>query len=85
MSEEKINSVKEALLEFSKMQTFAEIERTTMRNGANAINYLQQKIDKAIEFFKEYHNYENRFKWCEQDYIDTINRAESILQGKEME
>ena len=34
---------------------------------------------EAIEFLKEYHNYENRFKWCEQDYIDTIEELENIL------
>jgi hypothetical protein len=40
------------------------------------------RIDEAIDFLKEYHNYENRFKWCEQDYIQTINQVEKILKGE---
>ena len=37
-------------------------------------------IDEAREFLKEFHNYENRFKWCEEDYIKTILKLEEILE-----
>ncbi len=37
-------------------------------------------IDEAREFLKEFHNYENRFKWCEEDYIQTILKLEKILE-----
>ncbi len=37
-------------------------------------------IDEAIEFLKEFHNFENRFKWCEEDYIQTILKLEEILE-----
>ena len=37
-------------------------------------------IDETIEFLKEFHNYENRFKWCEEDYIQTILAIETILE-----
>ena len=40
---------------------------------------LKKQKDDVVEFIKEYHNYENRFKWCEQDYIDTINEIERML------
>lgn len=46
-------------------------------------NQLKQRdgvIDELEEFLKAFHNYENRFKWCEQDYIDTIEKFEEILQ-----
>lgn len=44
---------------------------------------LKEVIDKAIEFLKGFHNYEKRFKWCEQDYIDTIEELEIILKEVE--
>lgn len=44
---------------------------------------LEQRNSKAIEFLKEFHNYSNTFKWCEQDYIDTIEELERILNGEE--
>ena len=37
-------------------------------------------IDEAREFLKEFHNYENRFKWCEEDYVKTILELEKILE-----
>ena len=37
-------------------------------------------IYEAREFLKEFHNYENRFKWCEEDYIKTILKFEEILE-----
>lgn len=40
----------------------------------------QKIIDKAIEFLKEFHNYKNSFKWCEEDYIQTIIAIEKILE-----
>ena len=43
----------------------------------------KEVIDKAIEFLKGFHNYEKRFKWCEQDYIDTIEELERILKEVE--
>ncbi len=56
----------------------------------NKYNNLQHKlkeknkiIDKIKDFLKEYHKYENRFKWCEQDYIDTILEIEKMLKEGE--
>lgn len=40
---------------------------------------VKKQKDDVVEFIKEYHNYENRFKWCEQNYIDTINEIERML------
>ncbi len=39
----------------------------------------QKIIDEAKKFLKEFHNYENRFKWCEEDYIQTILKFEEII------
>ena len=49
----------------------------------NEVQKLKEVIDKAIEFLKGFHNYEKRFKWCEQDYIDTIEELERILKEVE--
>lgn len=47
--------------------------------------YSEVKKQKAdvFEFLKEYHNFENRFKWCEEDYIKTINEIEIMLGEKD--
>lgn len=52
------------------------------QENANLKQKLQQRdevIEEAIEFLKEFHNYENRFKWCEQNYIAIIEKIEEIL------
>lgn len=49
----------------------------------NCIKGYKEVIDKAVEFLKGFHNYEKRFKWCEQDYIDTIEELEKILKEVE--
>ena len=55
-----------------------------MLNDAISENQkYKEVIDKAIEFLKGFHNYEKRFKWCEQDYIDTIEELEKILKEVE--
>lgn len=42
---------------------------------------LEQRIDEATEFIKEYHKHRDSFKWNEQDYIDVIDEIEKILGG----
>lgn len=66
MSEDKIQNTKEALLELSKMNLHFEIDRTFIRNGANAINQLQlenkqlkerlQQSEEVIEEAREFIN-----------------------------
>ncbi len=47
---------------------------------AREIEKKDEIIAEAKEFLKEFHNYENRFKWCEEDYIKTILKLEEILE-----
>ena len=44
---------------------------------------VKKQKDDVVEFLKEYHNFENRFKWCEEDYIKTINEIERMLGEKD--
>ena len=64
-----------------------EYELFTIDDVVNAIEKIQDQLeerDKVIDelksFLKEFHNYENRFKWCEEDYIKTILKFEEILE-----
>ena len=43
MSEDKIQSTKEAMYKFSKIMTLSDIEQTILRNGAKAIEQLQKE------------------------------------------
>ena len=45
----------------------------------NENQQLKKQKDDIVKFIKEFHNFENRFKWCEQDYLDTIEKIEGIL------
>ena len=54
-----------------------------LRENTRLREQLEEKdkiINEAREFLKEFHNYENRFKWCEEDYIKTIIKLEKILE-----
>lgn len=53
MSEEKIQNTKEALLELSNINFRFEPDRTFIRNGANAINQLQQENKQLKEKLKQ--------------------------------
>ena len=46
MSEDKIQSTKEAMYKFSQVKTLSDMEQTILRNGANAINQLQQENEE---------------------------------------
>ena len=54
-----------------------EIEK--LEHYKHLYSEVKKQKDDVVEFIKEYHNYENRFKWCEQNYIDTINEIERML------
>lgn len=57
--------------------------KTLQKENSQLKDQLKQRdevIDEIMKFLKAFHNYENRFKWCEQDYIDTIEKIEQILQ-----
>lgn len=75
----------EELRELAKeMNKSLEVLLYEMLNDAISENQkYKEVIDKAIEFLKGFHNYEKRFKWCEQDYIDTIEELEKILKEVE--
>ncbi len=46
MSEDKIQSTKETMYKFSKIRTLSDMEQTILRNGANAIEQLQQEKEQ---------------------------------------
>ena len=56
----------------------------TKESEINKLQHQLEEKDKIInearKFLKEFHNYENRFKWCEEDYIKTILELEKILE-----
>lgn len=43
------------------------------------LQHLLKTRYEAVKFLKEFHNYQNRFKWNEQDYLDFIEKLENIL------
>ena len=69
------------MLGFSPIHYQDLISGLTITNAIVELEELRERINKAIELLKEFHNYENRFKWCEEDYIDTIEKLEEIIKG----
>lgn len=74
MNEEKIQSTKEDLYELSKSIVNAEIERVIFRNGANAINQLQQENKQLKEEIK---------KLKQLNQIVYVDKSEKILDELE--
>lgn len=60
-------------------ETYKDV-REEIKDYKTQLKQRDEVIEELEEFLKEFHNYENRFKWCEQDYIDTIKKFEEILQ-----
>lgn len=75
MSEDKINDTKEAILKFSDMLIYSHVERVIMRNGANAINQLQQEKRKYKEVIDKLEDIINEMVKC--GYV--VENGESVV------
>ncbi len=74
-----LEDLMDSIKQFKKVPTSDEL----LRENKKLRSQLEEKgkiINEAREFLKEFHNYENRFKWCEEDYIKTILKLEEILE-----
>ncbi len=78
MSEDKIQSTKEAMYKFSQVKTLSDIEQTILRNGANAIEQLLQENAQLKEKYSKLEDkYFKNIPCCNEDdcslYNHTIN------------
>ena len=74
------NSILENKDKIAKLEKKVENLKNKNKKLQCKLEEKDKVIDEAMEFLKEFHNYENRFKWCEEDYIKTILKFEEILE-----
>ena len=76
MSEDKIQSTKEAMYKFSQVETLSDIEQNILRNGANAIEQLQKENKELKETLENNSKFE---KWLKEKIDKAIGTEYSIF------
>lgn len=80
MSEERIQNIKENLYEWSKQIFLAEPDKIALRNGANAINQLQQENQQLKECYCNRTDCSGRIK--DSKKYDSVAQQRVLFKGE---